>query len=62
MKNKINEEKDKKKINKKNGIKIENQTKLNQTPKDMIKNNNKNDKKKITIRKMRIRLDKKKSN
>jgi ribosomal protein L13E len=38
LKNKINEEKDKKKkTNQKNGIKIENQTKLNQTPKDMIK-------------------------
>jgi hypothetical protein len=36
--------------------KIGNQTKLNQTPKDIIKNNEKD--KKIAIKRMRIKLDK----
>jgi len=48
----------KKETNKKIGIKIENQTKLNQTLKDMIKNNNENDLKNSN-KKIRIRLDKK---
>jgi len=51
LKNKLNEEKYKMRT------KIGNQTKLNQTPKDIIKNNER-DKKKIAIKRMRIKLDK----